>query len=69
MLFDIQKHILKVHSIFSTLRQNTNVEKVSLRQNKPYKKCTLLSIVSSNSSVLLSIHDSSLNWKAQVSSF
>ena len=34
-------YILKVYSIYSTLRQNTNV---SLEQNKRYKKCPLFPI-------------------------
>ena len=32
-------YILKVYSIHYTLRQNTNVKKISFGQNKRYKKC------------------------------
>ena len=42
-------YVLKVYSIHSTLRWDTNVKKISFGQNKRYKKCTLSSFRSSNS--------------------
>ena len=43
-------YILKVYSVHSTLRQNINVKKNPVGQNKCYKKCTRFSFASSNSS-------------------
>ena len=40
----------KVYSIHYTLRQNAKVETIPFGQNKRYKKCTLFSFASSNSS-------------------
>ena len=48
MLFDIWKNICSESSLNTLYWDETNIKKISFKQNKRYNKCTLFYLVSSN---------------------